>query len=159
RAGLSPMAISMLERGERRRPQAYAVQKLAEALQLSSADRARFEAAARRPGGTALDAAPGTPPHNLPLHLTTFIGTEQQPAQVKQLLADSRLLTLTGAGGIGKTRLALEVAAEILGDYPSGAWFVELAPLSDPSLIPQTIALAVGVREESGRSIADTLAD
>src|SRR5204862_292075 len=81
-----------------------------------------------------------TPPHNLPLQLTTFIGTAGKLAQVKQLLATSRLLTLTGAGGIGKTRLALEVAAEVLGDYPNGAWFVDLAPLSDPTLAPQAIA-------------------
>src|SRR5262245_1915025 len=106
RTGLSVMAISMLERGERRRPQAYTVQKLAEALGLSPADRTRFETAARRAAGAEAHSAPGTPPHNLPLQLTSFIGTEQKLAVVKQLLGTSRLLTLTGAGGIGKTRLA-----------------------------------------------------
>jgi non-specific serine/threonine protein kinase len=159
RTGLSSMAISLLERGERRRPQAYTVQKLAEALGLSPADRARFEAAARRSGGPEVPPAPGTPPHNLPLQLTSFIGTEQKLAQVKQLLASSRLLTLTGAGGVGKTRLALEVAAEVLGEYPNGVWFVELAPLADSALVPQAVASTLGVREAPGQALVDGLTD
>src|SRR5262249_31780875 len=85
RTGLIAMAISLLERGERRRPQAYTVQKLAEALGLKPGDRAQFEAAARRSGSAGPEAAPGIPPHNLPLQLTSFIGTEQKLAQVKQL--------------------------------------------------------------------------
>src|SRR2546426_472703 len=76
-------------------------------------------------------------------------------APVRPRVAPCRLLTLTGAGGIGKTRLALEVAAEVLAESPDGAWFVELAPLSDPTLVPQTVASAIGVREEPGRAIPD----
>ncbi len=78
---------------------------------------------------------------------------------LKRELAMTRLLTLTGAGGSGKTRLALEVARDLAGAYPDGVWFVELAPLSDPDLVPQAVAGASGVREQPGRSLVDTLAD
>src|SRR5919199_4295928 len=70
--------------------------------------------------------------HNLPLELTSFVGREREIAEVKRLLADNRLLTLTGPGGCGKTRLALAVADEVLEGYEDGAWLVELAPLSEP---------------------------
>ena len=80
-------------------------------------------------------------------------------AEVEQLLAATRLLTLTGAGGCGKTRLALQVAADLLEEYPDGVWLVELAPLADPALVPQAVAAALGVREEPGRPLTATLAD
>jgi predicted ATPase/class 3 adenylate cyclase len=97
--------------------------------------------------------------HNLPAQLTSFIGREPEMAQVKQFLATTRLLTLTGSGGCGKTRLALQVAADLLEEYPDGVWLVELAPLADPALVPQTMAAALGVREEPGRPLTKTLAD
>ena len=97
--------------------------------------------------------------HNLPAQLTSFIGREQAMAQVKQWLATTRLLTLTGSGGCGKTRLALQVAADLLEAYAQGVWLVELAALADPALVPQSAASALGVREEPGRPLTATLTD
>jgi predicted ATPase/class 3 adenylate cyclase len=97
--------------------------------------------------------------HNLPRQLTTFIGREPQMAEVKQLLATTSLLTLTGSGGCGKTRLALQVAAELLEEYADGVWLVELAALADPALLPQTVAAALGLREEPNRPLTATLVD
>jgi predicted ATPase/DNA-binding SARP family transcriptional activator len=97
--------------------------------------------------------------HNLPFQLTSFIGREKEISEIKRLLATTRLLTLTGAGGTGKTRLSLQVAAEFLNAFADGVWFIELAPLSDPVLVPVTIASVLGVREESGRPLIATLLD
>jgi non-specific serine/threonine protein kinase len=99
------------------------------------------------------------PRHNLPLQLTSFVGREQALAEVGRLLATTRLLTLTGAPGVGKTRLALQLAGEGREAYADGVWLVELAPLADPALVPQAVATAVGVREQPGRRLVDTLAD
>lgn len=97
--------------------------------------------------------------HNLPKVHSSFVGREQELAEVKRALAMTGLLTLTGTGGCGKTRLALEVANDLLGVYPDGVWLVELAPLSDPALAPQAIASALGVREQPDRSIMETSRD
>ena len=101
----------------------------------------------------------GLSPNNLPVQLTSFIGREKEMAEVKRLLGLRRLLTLTGLGGCGKTRLAIQVAAELLEEFPDGVWLVELAPLTDPSLIPQTVAKTLGVPEEAGRTYLGTLVD
>jgi len=98
-------------------------------------------------------------PNNLPRQLTSFIGREKEIADVTALLGKSRLLTLTGAGGSGKTRLSLQVAVEILEDYPDGVWQVELAALSDPALVPQMVASVMGIKERIGQSLTDTLAE
>jgi predicted ATPase/class 3 adenylate cyclase len=98
-------------------------------------------------------------PNNLPVQLTSFIGREPQMAEVKGRLSAARLLTLSGAGGTGKTRLALQVAADELDTFSDGVWLVELAPLSDPGLVPQSVATALGVREEVGRPRLATLTD
>ncbi len=98
-------------------------------------------------------------PNNLPIQLTSFIGREREIAEAKRLLPGTRLLTLTGVGGVGKTRLALQIAAQVLDEFKDGVWLVELAPLSDPTLVPQTIASALGAREQPGRSIIATLID
>jgi predicted ATPase/class 3 adenylate cyclase len=98
-------------------------------------------------------------PTNLPQQLTRFIGREREIDAVKGLLADTRLLTLTGTGGMGKTRLALQVGAEVLEAYPDGVWLIELAALSDAGVVPQQVAAALGVREEPGRPLPDTLID
>ncbi len=95
--------------------------------------------------------------HNLPLQLSSFIGRERERNEVRRLLASHRLVTLTGAGGVGKTRLALEVAADLLNDFAHGAWLIDLAPLSDPALLPQAVLSTLGVREASGRPLLDTL--
>lgn len=92
-------------------------------------------------------------PNNLPTLLNTFVGRERERDQVKRLLADTRLLTLTGTGGTGKTRLTLQVAEESLGDFPDGVWFVELATVTDPDRVVEMAANAVGLREEPGEPL------
>jgi predicted ATPase/class 3 adenylate cyclase len=96
-------------------------------------------------------------PNNFPSLLTNFIGREQEMETIRQLVASTRLLTLTGPGGTGKTRLSLEVANQIIEDFPDGAWLVELAPLSNPALLSQTVAMVLNVREQPGRSLQDSL--
>ena len=96
-------------------------------------------------------------PNNLPIQLTSFIGREKEIAAVCHLLNEHRLVTLTGSGGVGKTRLALEVAAQVLEGYPAGAWYIELAPLADPGLVIQTVAYTLGLRNQAGVSLLDTL--
>jgi predicted ATPase/class 3 adenylate cyclase len=97
--------------------------------------------------------------NNLPSQLTSFVGRESEIVEVGRLLAGSRLVTLLGPGGVGKTRLALQVAADLIDAYPDGVWLVELAALADPALVTQEIAKALGLREETDRAIADTLLD
>jgi len=98
--------------------------------------------------------------HNLPsLQLTSFIGREREIAETTRLLTTARLLTLMGSGGSGKTRLALQVAGDLVDTFPQGVWLVELASLSDPDLVPQTVASVFGVREVPGRTRLDTLVE
>jgi non-specific serine/threonine protein kinase len=96
-------------------------------------------------------------PHNLPSPLTSFVGREKALIEIKEFLDTHRLLTLTGAGGCGKSRLALELAYDLIPDYPDGVWLVELAPLAIPALVPQVVAVTLGVREEQKRELADVL--
>jgi len=96
-------------------------------------------------------------PKNLPIQVTSFIGRERELRELQRLLPATRLLTLTGSGGTSKTRLSPQVAAEVLDAFKDGVWFVELAPLSDPALVPATIASVLGVREERGRPQLATL--
>ncbi len=95
--------------------------------------------------------------HNLPVQTTSFVGRRKEIAIVKTLLAKTRLLALTGSGGCGKTRLGLQVAQEIRDDYEDGVWLAELAPLTDPALVPMAVAHAVGATEEPGKSLTWTL--
>src|SRR5260221_6097846 len=95
--------------------------------------------------------------HNLPMALTRFFGREPEIAQIKERLAEYRLVTVTGAGGIGKTRLALRVAEEALDDFRDGVWLVELDALSDPALVPQAVAAALDVREDPGGPLVEPL--
>lgn len=96
---------------------------------------------------------------NLPAQLTRFIGREREMADVQRLLSTTRLVTLTGTGGCGKTRLAIEAAAGLLEHYPDGVWLVELAALTDPALVTQTLAASLGIREQRGREMISTLED
>jgi predicted ATPase/DNA-binding SARP family transcriptional activator len=100
-----------------------------------------------------------TPPHNLPLQLSTFIGREKQQNEMIQLIAKRRLVTLVGAGGIGKTRLSLQVGQRLLNNYPDGVWFIALDSLSDPTLVPQTVAAVFDIHDTTGRPITQTLID
>jgi len=97
--------------------------------------------------------------NNLPRQLTSFVGREREISEIRRLLSTTALLTLTGVGGCGKTRLALQVAAEVLDEFKDGVWLVELAPLPDPAFVPQTVAVVLGVREKPGRSILEALTD
>ena len=99
------------------------------------------------------------PPNNLPVALTSFIGREKEISEIKQLLTITRLLTLTGPGGIGKTRLSLEVAREIMSGFKDGVWLIELSQISDPNLFYYTIAKELGIQEEKTRPISTTISD
>src|SRR5271169_7124773 len=96
---------------------------------------------------------------NLPAQVSSFVGREVELAAVRALVGGSRLVTLTGTGGAGKTRLALQVAAGLADDAGDGVWFADLAPLQDPDLVAVTVADVLGVRQEAGRPVLDTLAD
>lgn len=97
--------------------------------------------------------------HNLPVQLTSFVGREKELGDTCRLLKDTHLLTLTGPGGTGKTRLALRTAAEVMPDYPDGVWLVELASLAGPSYILPALAAVFNLREVPGRSLSVVVAD
>ena len=99
------------------------------------------------------------PKHNLPFQLTSFVGREQEIAQLEELAMAHRLVTLTGAGDAGKTRLAIEVASRLTDAFPDGVWLAEFAALSDPSVVPQAVAQALGVTEQPTRLVTQTLGD
>ena len=96
-------------------------------------------------------------PNNLPYQATSFIGRDRELEEVKSLLGAARLLTLVGMGGLGKTRLSLQIAAEQIHDFPDGVWFLDLAPISDPALIVSEAAQVLGVREEPDRPLLQTV--
>jgi predicted ATPase/class 3 adenylate cyclase len=98
-------------------------------------------------------------PNNLPQQVTSFIGRERELTGIKELLEGTRLLTLLGMGGLGKTRLSLQIAADVLEKYPDGVWFVDLAPIKDPSLVPNAVAKVLGVHEEPGKPLTLTLCE
>ncbi len=98
-------------------------------------------------------------PNNLPYPVTTFVGRTEALAELQRLLPTTRLLTLTGVGGTGKTRLALELATRVLDDFPDGVWLVELAPVADPAQVGQTALTAVGIRDTAGMTPTAALVD
>jgi predicted ATPase/DNA-binding XRE family transcriptional regulator len=158
RAGLTPNAVSALERGEHRHPYPATVRALAAALGLAAEEGAALAASVPKRGQAAQpDAAlPG-----LPAPLSPLVGREREVAAVSALLRRDgvRLVTLTGPGGVGKTRLALQVATDLGGDFAHGAKFVALAAVRDPALVASTIAHTLGVVEAGGRSSVDRLGD
>src|SRR6266568_1904884 len=97
--------------------------------------------------------------HNLPYQLTSFVGREQEIVQLKELVAANRLVTLTGAGGAGKTRLAIEAANPLVEAFADGVWLVELAALSDPQLVPKAVAQALALTDQPARPVIETLSD
>jgi predicted ATPase/class 3 adenylate cyclase/Tfp pilus assembly protein PilF len=98
-------------------------------------------------------------PNNLPVQLTSFIGREEEMRKIKGVLRQTHLTTLTGSGGSGKTRLALQVAADIIDEFENGVWYIELASLVDPALLPQAIAQVLNIKEEAKRTMEETLVD
>jgi predicted ATPase/DNA-binding SARP family transcriptional activator len=97
------------------------------------------------------------PKHNLPVHLTTFIGRERERQEIAGLITNNRLLTLIGAGGIGKTRLALQTVQALRNDYPDGVWFIPLESLADEDLVTQTVASFLGIPEPADQNLTETL--
>ena len=162
RAALSARAISELERGTHQRPQRATVQLLVKALGLSAAEAATLDAAVHRPrplSGPPAGFQTLGDHRRLTTPLTSFIGRERELAELLRLLQVTRLVTLTGTGGVGKTRLALQVAEAVASAATDGASLVDLSPLSDPALVPHAVAAALSVREEPDRPLVTTLSD
>jgi non-specific serine/threonine protein kinase len=161
RAGVSVQAVGALERGDRRMPRRDTINRLAEALSLSPEASAALRASVPRGRGPAAQAsAPAAAARtNLSAPATSFVGRTAELAVVRGLLDESRLLTLAGAGGVGKTRLALHVASGQGEHFPDGVWLAELAALDDGDLVARTVATLLGVREEPGRPLIATLTD
>jgi predicted ATPase/transcriptional regulator with XRE-family HTH domain len=183
-AGLSTRGIQRLEAGLGQ-PYAETARRLADGLGLSGEARQQFEVAgrpaprdralprlcpigssnqqlARAPAGEPLNGRDVVPPEAkryLPVPLNTFVGRNEEVAEVRRLLVTTRLLTLTGAGGIGKTRLALEVAQGLIRTYRDGVALAELAGVADPLLVPQLVASALDIQEQPGRPLHQTLID
>ena len=168
RVGCAVVTIQKIEADERR-PSRQVAERLAEQLAIPPDERATFlqsargeQAADRLAAPTTLDmplALAADPPNNLPAALTSFVGRERELAAIAGLLDNARLLTLTGPGGTGKSRLGLRAAQDMLSRFPDGVWLVELAPLIEPALVVQSVATMLGVREEPDRSLQDSLAN
>jgi non-specific serine/threonine protein kinase len=181
RSGVSPRTIQDLE-GGRAQPRRFTAERLADALGLTEAVRAAFEIWSVPPPRRRTDeplprdeatllhnaaddrepvlmALPRPSPTTIPRPVTSLLGREVDLAAVRDLIVGEhrRLVTLTGVGGSGKTRLAIQVAADLLDVFVDGIWFVELASISSPVLVPRVVAGTLGVREVQGASLVDTL--
>ena len=159
RSGLSRRGISDLERGARQAPRLETVRMLADALGVESDARAALLAAARPALLRGAVSRERRPLLNVPTPLTRLIGREAEVAALCTTLRrdDGRFVTLTGAGGTGKTRLAIAVAREMRDEFPDGVVFVDLSPLTDPALVVPTISATLGVREVIGEPLLETL--
>jgi predicted ATPase/DNA-binding CsgD family transcriptional regulator/DNA-binding XRE family transcriptional regulator len=167
-AGLSPRSISDLERGVTRTAHKDTGVLLAGALSLPEPVRNLFVAAARGrvPAAEVLAVGQGMVPgafeaggvYGFPAALTSFIGRDGPVREVAGLLEEHRLVTVTGPGGMGKTRLATQVARQVAGQFADGAWLVELAPVADPAQVAAVVGVALGVREQPGVPAAEGLA-
>src|SRR5262249_33874063 len=157
RAGLSARGIQDLERGVHDTPHPATVRRLADALGLSDAERSNLLSAADRnvpSDGFGLAPQPVASP---PIPLTSFVGRQAEVSEIQQLLAHARLITLTGAGGVGKTRLAVRLADLEVAGRPDEALFVDLAPVTQPPMVLNTVASALAVRAEPGQPLQQTL--
>jgi transcriptional regulator with XRE-family HTH domain len=159
RAGLTAKAIGALERGERQHPYPQTLQALAQALGLADAERQTLFGAVHRREGTAEPAPQPATPAALPPTPMPLLGRAADAAAVTQLLlqAPGRLLTITGPGGVGKTRLAIHVSAGLAEHFPGGVVFVELAPLADGALVLPSLAAALDIRATAGQSLETLL--
>jgi predicted ATPase/transcriptional regulator with XRE-family HTH domain len=166
RAQMSTQGIGALERGDRRTPQRGTLSLLVRALGLDAEQRQAFEAAAERPkvlrqgdGRAATLLAGGEKParHNLPRQVTSLIGRETVVHEVVALIGKSALVTLVGPGGVGKTRIALEVAANVGESFADGVWLIELAPLSSGEYLPSTVSQVLGISRSDARDPLESL--
>jgi predicted ATPase/class 3 adenylate cyclase len=104
-------------------------------------------------------SAPSSHPNNLPLQVTSFVGRDREARELAELVRAQSMVTLHGPGGVGKTRLAVETADDLLEDFPDGIWFVDLAPMGEAAALPVAVASAMGIRDQPGRSLVETVAD
>ena len=156
RPDLPPKLGLVLQRALAKEPS----ERWATGRDFADALRSVLEGAPRSSSGMVSPAAAdGAAPNNLPVSLTSFIGRTRERAEVARLFASSRLVTILGPGGTGKTRLALQVASDLMRDHPSGTWLVEMAALTDSALVAPTTAAVLGVREEPGTPILTSLLD
>jgi predicted ATPase/DNA-binding XRE family transcriptional regulator len=159
KAGVSVEAISSLERGARKAPYRSTLVQISEALGLSDEESREIHAAAARVRGRVHDPSrPRPASNNLPAQLSTLVGRSRDVVDVLEAVKRHRLVSLIGAGGIGKTRVAIEVGEHLLDGVFDGVWFVDLAPLNDPpSLVSTTVLAALGLPETSGRTPLETI--
>ncbi len=158
RAAMSADGISALERGVNRAPQRETLALLVDALELEPQQRTAIEAAAQRRSRPRRSASRGRKKHNLPRLASPLFGRERDLADVGELIAGAQLLTLTGAGGVGKTRLGVQLGYEALDECEDGVWFVELAAVRDSGDVAPAIAGAFGIRERADQPLIDAVA-
>jgi predicted ATPase/transcriptional regulator with XRE-family HTH domain len=167
RARLGVQTIGALERGDRRAPHRDTVALLVDALDLSPDDRVQLEAAAVRPPLPRLRALNGARARvlhgveqsrqSLPAQVSSLVGRDEMVSEVGSLLATHRMVSLVGSGGLGKTRAAVQVAENLVGDWRDGVWFVGLAPLGDSALVAGTVAAAIGMQESGNGPVLQSM--
>jgi predicted ATPase len=157
KALVSVQAVSALERGYRKVPYPKTLERLADALALPADARAALEEAANRARGLRFQEQEAAPTHNLPRQLTSFLGRDLVVREIRGLVKTAPLVSVVGTGGVGKTRVAIEVASQLLSEFPDGVWFTELAPLNDPELVAHALAGTLGVQESPRTPLLGTL--
>ncbi|MDX6258990.1 MAG: hypothetical protein QOH84_678, partial [Kribbellaceae bacterium] len=156
-AGVSVDAIAALERGRRRAPRPHTLRLLGDALRLGAPDRAQLTAAARRDD----NAVPRSAMRPMPVPANELVGRTDELTEVGRLIGDrvTRLMTLSGPGGVGKTRLALAVAAEVAHHFDDGICWVPLAPVSDPAAVAPAVAASTGLHPLDGARLIQEIAE